>query len=289
MLDNITHIRHFFRNSVVQSSVLTLISLWFFLAIGFPSIFNKLPIFQQKWFGITTLVFYSIVCVLFIIPKEIPRIQKWYTAINSIVLMTFSALYFIRVNNSPFELLSLNLSTKLIFIPLACFIFFVNYHLLVGQRKSLLSLVGEVILYSLTTFSLVYYFDIDATAQRAFRVDFLESIFRLPLYLWLILASTVIAFTTTFSFKIKEYIDSVSTFLFLFTAVLQASVIINYLTIGYWAKTLLLLIIWDYLYQPVSNFLTHPNEKLFTKRLYLSTIYHIALIALVLFVNLQRV
>jgi hypothetical protein len=289
MPELLSRLRLFFLNSVVQSSVLTLISLWFFLAIGFPSIFTKLPIFQQKWFGITTLVFYSIVCILFIFPKEIPRLQKWYTAINSIILMTFSALYFIRVNNSPFELLSLNLSTRLIFIPLAFFIFLVNYHLLAGQRKSLLSLVGQVILYSLTTFSLVYYFDIDATAQRAFRVDFLESIFRLPLYLWLILASSVIAFVTTFSFKIKEHIDSISTFLFLFTAVLQASVIINYLTIGYWAKTLLLLIIWDYLYQPASNFLSHPNEKLFTKRLYLSTIYHIGLIAIVLFVNLQRV
>jgi hypothetical protein len=289
MPEILPRIRNFFQHSVVQSGVLTLISLWFFLAIGFPTIFAKLPIFQQKWFGITTLVIYSIVCILFVVPKQSPLIQKWYIALNSIILMTFSALYFIRVNNSPFELLSLNLSTRLIFLPLACFIFFVNYNLFTDQKNSLLSLVGQVILYSLTTFSLVYYFDIDATAQRTFRVDFLESIFRLPLYLWLILASAAIAFITTISFKIKEYIDSISTFLFLFTAILQSSVFVNYLTIGYWAKTLLLLIIWDYLYQPVSNFLSHPQENLFTKRLYLSTIYHIGLMALVLFVNLQKV
>jgi hypothetical protein len=113
MPEFLPRLRYFFLNSVVQSSVLTLISLWFFLAIGFPTIFNKLPIFQQKWFGIATLIFYSIACILFVLPKEISRSQKWYTAINSVVFMTFSALYFIRVNNSPFELLTLNLSTKL--------------------------------------------------------------------------------------------------------------------------------------------------------------------------------
>jgi hypothetical protein len=272
-----------------QSSLLTAVALVFFVVIGFPEFFSQVPLFQQRWFGIGTLLFYSLLSTTIFSSKSVSKIRRIGLWLNSFLLMFFSALYFIRLNNSPFELIALTINTKFIFVPLTAFIWYVNTVLLeTTKNKSWFpSLVGQIILIGLTAFSLVYYFDIDATSQREFQLDALEAIFELPLYVLIIFAATTGSFISSLSLKIKKNIDFITIFLFFFTTFLQVGIILNNLMLGYWAKTLIFLIMWDFIYKPTLNYLKHPNEKFFTKRLYLSTIYHVGLVFLVLLVNLK--
>ncbi len=272
---------------LLTSSSLSIVSLLCFIVIAFPSVFSRIPYFQPKWAGLLCIVsciaiavFSSFKC--FTDPRE-----RIFSTLQLSTVILVSTLYIVRINNSPFEFLTFKLSTGLICIPIAFFIFVITQQIL-KSTISIITLATVVVLASLTTFSLVYYFDIDNTTARDFTVEPLAYIFRLPNFIWVFINAFFIGLFTTLTFKLKSIIDTISvTFIFAIT-LFQSGIILNNMALGYWAKTLIFLIIWDFLYHPIHNYLKHPSENLFSRRLITSMIYHIALISLVLFMNLTR-
>ncbi|MBC7472022.1 MAG: hypothetical protein H7196_02025 [candidate division SR1 bacterium] len=282
-----TSIRSFlFENKgIIAASLLTILVVFFFFVIGFPQFFSSIRYFSQRWFGI------GVVCVYLIISFFICALQCWSlprlfsTWVQTNILFLFAIAYFIRLNNSSLNFSTFEISTELVFIPLSIFIFFVNKNLFQSNKTKVLYILGQVILISLCVFSLVYYIEIDNTAKRAYSNDLLLQLFKLPSYFWLVLSAFTISLISTLSLKLKESINALSIFIFFFLTTIQTEIILSNLNFGYWAKTLVLIIIWDYLFNAILSFLKYPEYDKHRVKLIISTVYHVALLVIIFLFN----
>lgn len=271
--------------SVIAASFLTILVVFFFFVIGFPQFFSSIRYFSQRWFGI------GVICVYLVISFFMCTLQKWSiprlfsTWIQTNILFLFAIAYFIRLNNSSLNFSTFEISTELVFIPLSIFIFFVNKNLFQSNKTTIIYILGQVILISLCVFSLVYYIEIDNTAKRAYSNDLLLQLFKLPSYFWLVLSAFTISLISTLSLKLKEWVNAFSVFAFFFITTIQTEIVLSNLNFGYWAKTLVLIIVWDYLFNAILSFLKHPEYDKHKVKLIISTVYHIVLLAVIFLFN----
>jgi hypothetical protein len=270
---------------VIAASLLTILVVFFFFIIGFPQFFSSIRYFSQRWFGVAIILVYLVVSFSLCLAQKWSKSRLFSTWIQTNILFLFAIAYFIRLNNSSLNFSTFEISTELVFIPLSIFIFFVNKNLFQSNKTTVIYTLGQVILISLCVFSLVYYIEIDSTAQRAYSNDFLLQIFKLPTYLWLVLSAFMISTISTLALKLKDPINLVSIFFFFFLTTIQTEIIVSNLNFGYWAKTLVLITVWDYLFNGVLSFLIHPDYEKHKAKIIVSTIYHIALLAIIFIFN----
>jgi hypothetical protein len=282
-----TNIRHFIsvHKGIIAAYLLTILVILFFFIIGFPQFFNSVRYFSQRWFGISVVFIYLIISLILCHLQKWTRLRLFSTWLQTNILFLFSIAYFIRLNNSSLNFSTFEISTELVFIPLSIFIFFVNKNLFESNKTTVIYTLGQVILISLCVFSLVYYIEIDNTAQRAYSNDFLLKLFKLPTYIWLVLSAFTIGLISTLTLKLKDSINFISVFLFFFLTTIQTEIILSNLNFGYWAKTLVLITVWDYLFNAVLSFLIHPDYNKHKAKLIISTLYHIALLAIIFLFN----
>jgi hypothetical protein len=269
------------------SVIISVVSLVCFSIIAFPSVFSRIPYFQPKWAGLLCIIICIAIAIYAAFTFVSEKRDRIFSILQISIVILISTLYIVRINNSPFEFLTLKLSTGLICIPIALYIFYITRQIL-KSSISLIPLATTVVLASLTTFSLVYYFDVDNTTARDFTIEPLAYIFRIPNFIWVFASAACIGIFTTLSFRLKSMIDTLSIVCIFTLTLFQSGIILNSMSLGYWAKTLIFLIIWDFLYHPILNYLKHPTENLFSRRLFVSIVYHVALISLILFINLTR-
>jgi hypothetical protein len=270
---------------VIAASTLTALVVFFFFIVGFPQFFNSIRYFSQRWFGVAVILIYLVFsfCICFL--QKWSRSRFFSTWIQTNILFLFSIAYFIRLNNSTLNFSTFEISTELVFIPLSIFIFFVNKNFFQSNKTNVIHTLGQVVLISLCVFSLVYYIEIDNTAQRAYSNDFLLQLFKLPTYLWLILSAFTIGLISTLSLKLKDITNILTVFLFFFLTTIQTEIILSNLNFGYWAKTLVLITVWDYLFNAVLSFLLHPDYDKHKAKIIVSTAYHIILLAIIFLFN----
>jgi hypothetical protein len=271
--------------SIISAGILAMLAVVFFLIIRFPEFFRPIHYFSQRWYGVAVLAIY--LCVSYILCN----IQDWSRSkllsiwLQTNILFLFSIAYFLRVNNNSITFSTIDISTGLVFIPLTIFIFLVNRNLFGKNIMSLAHNLGQVMLVSLCVFSLVYYIEIDNTSQRSFSNDFLLQVFRLPTYIWLVVGAFTISIISTLSLKVKEWVNSLYVFLFFLITTIQTEIILNNLNLGYWAKTLIVVIVWDYLFNAILSFLKYPDYNRHKIKLIVSTVYHIFLLVIIFLFN----
>jgi hypothetical protein len=268
---------------------LSILSALYFLIIAYPEYFSFIPGFSQRVFASFILVFYLVYSLAVCYFQDWSRRKVFSVWAQVALVFLFAVAYFTRINNVPLNLLGLTFSTYLVFIPLTAFVFVLNRNFFGVNRTSTIFGLGQTMLVSLTVFSLLYFLRLDNTGQRSTNNDFLNEFFKLGAEAWLLLGAFAISLSSTLSLKIKAYYDSFAIFIFFFVTILQSEVVLNYLKINYWGKTLILAIIWDYLFNAVRNFLSNPHEKNYFSKLVISTLYHLGLVVLILLFNLNKI
>jgi hypothetical protein len=276
----------FIKNSnIISASVLTALLFVFFLIIGFPQFFSGVGGFSQKWFSISVIGIYIVLSYLLCF------LQKWDFAklmsiwVQSNIFFLFAVTYFIRLNNSALNFSTFEISTDLVFIPLSIVFFIVHKNFFQENKTAVGFLIGQVVLISLCMFSLVYYIEVDNSSQRAYSNDFLLQLFKLPMYTWLTVGTFSISAISTLALKLKSRLNAFAIFGFFALALIEVELMLNSMNLGYWAKTLVLITVWDFLFNAILSFLRAPEYDKYRMSIIVSTIYHIFLLTCIFIFN----
>jgi hypothetical protein len=266
---------------VFAGSLLAGIATMFFLVIGFPDVFSGVQAFSQRWFGVTVVGLFVVVSFAVFARQEWGwgRVLSCWAQSN--ILFLFSSLYYIRINNSQLEFLSLRAGTAFVFLILSALIYLLVFTLIQNQNIPLYLHLAQTILIALTVFSLVYYIDADNTSERVLSYDWLTALFRLPTYLWVLTGSAAISGYSVLSLTISRWYEKLLIFFFFTVALLNVGILLNAMTIGYWAKTLIYTVCWDYIYNPIAQRIAIKNDRQFLVRFLISSVYHMALIGII--------
>jgi hypothetical protein len=267
---------------LIVATSLALLSGFFFLVIGYPDIFNSIPSFRQRWFG---LCIFGICLLLTYLScfyshwKMLKSISVW---MQSNVLLFFSFAYYLRLNNSDVGILGQKFDTGLVFIPLVVLIFTVNYNLFTTNKKRLLLVIPQVLLFCLQTFSFIGFLGIDRTTSRDFSQDWLSNVFNLPPLVWLLICAMAIGLVSVLNMKLQSLRKVLAFGLIFFVICFQILIAINTLNTSYWYKSLLFLVCWDFLFTPFAAVVNRVIDPKYKPKLSVSTMYHIGLFLLIL-------
>ncbi len=266
------------------SLIQALLAAWFFLVIGFKSLFISLPFFSQRYFGILILglaVSFSLLAALIYKQRWWESLSIW---IQSGLLTFYSFAYYLRISFTEFKFLNLDLNTGLVFIPLIMLIFLVNWNLFDRDSKKVYLLVLQIFVIIGQTFSFLNLLQADRTEIRAFSQDWLTTIFKLNNIYWLFLSSLSIALLSILSFKLVGIKKNLGLLVVFFVLCSQVILLIyNFNNFTYWYKTLLFVVFWDYIFNPFYTIASKISDPKFRPKLIISTFYHFILFLIILF------
>ncbi len=267
--------------NTLVSLKLSVVALLMFLVLGYPNILPDFLNLSQRWLGVITLSLYLVISFflcLFTRWKWKRKISVWA---QTNLLFIFSILYYLRLNSDSFNLVGVDFGPEVILIILGLFAFFVNRRLF---RRSFLReslLVGEVVLISLTSFSLVSLFEL--TQSTELDTAILEFVFNLPQLVWIGFASVSIALISALNngtTKAKNvFLFGVGFSLIFF----QMMMLLNFLNLSYWYKALLFLVFWDLTHTTSKSIVLDETSLNFYPKLIISTVYHILLFSVVFY------
>lgn len=277
--------------AVLAAFFLTVVSLSFFLTIGFPEVFDNLPFFKTRYFALGAVATYSIISILAVLITKRSSLRIFSILLQSNALMIASFTYFIRIFASEFSFFWVNANTNFIFLPLLLLIFFVNYNLFGEYKNYFYVTAAKVFLFIILFFSIIDFIEVDKTSLRDFFYDWLSYFFNLPPAALLGICALLVSAVSIFILDIKNSVKQIAVY-FLFSFIALQSLLIVYFVdfgdfkgIGYWHKALLGFILWDYFYAPFIVATTGVKDYKYRPRLIVSTFYHLILFILVLKFN----
>jgi hypothetical protein len=266
----------------ITATVLSILSAWFFLVIGYPNLFAKLPFFTQRWFGLGILTACLVTTYLACYYSNWKLTKFWSVFVQSNLITLFSFAYYLRLNNSILGVGNVIISTSLVFIPLTALIFLVNLNLFGSKESKIYLILPQVLVITLYTFSFLSFINLDRTDVRDFSQDWLLFLFNLPLIFWLVLGSVAIALVSTLNSNVgfdRRKIGLVVLFGFL---IFQALCLIYSLRFTYWYQTLLLIVVWDFLFHPFKLIMNQVKDPKFRPKMVVSSFYHAFLFFIVM-------
>ncbi len=209
--------------------------------------------------------------------KKISLLKFISLYFQSFLFLFFSYSYVISIDNEVFYLFaSLFIS---IFLFIHCWCFLNNY------RFNFYLILFEILIFSLQKFSWLVFLESNKLETLLFNQEIFRNIFNLPTFFWQFITSLSISLVTINSFKINSYKKYLKYLIFLCFIILQFLYIINIfsITLGYWQKTLLLIVVWDYLYKPLAREIKNILVKNFYSKFWFSTLYHFLILVIVYF------
>lgn len=265
--------------AILLALILSLISLAYFSVTAYSDLFFRIfPNLSIRWFGVFCVFLVLTVALIASFSKENKLKDKLELLLLSLIPIFFCYSYFLGVETRGFY--------PYIFGVLPTLIFVINYNLFNNRKFYLYLIVIQVMLFSLQTFSLINFFNVDRVAAREFRRDLLALIFNLSDTVWLTICSIAVSYVSLFSLNIKKPLKiEIAYFCLLFFMNFQTLWIIDKIAfIGflYWQKALIFLVIWDFLFLPIKAIIFNEKDEKYKPRLLVSTAYHTFLILLIL-------
>jgi len=275
-----------FKVNLIASLTATCLSglaLAFFINILFPESLRSFGVIGQRWFSLSVTGLYLLFVYFFCsLHSNWSREEKIKVGLQSFLLTIFAFAYGFRLNGLAFTYAGLNLNTNLIFVPLIGLIWLVNYRLFDIKSLKLPLLLPQIGLLSLFIFSFLYFIDLDRTFLRIFGQDILAQIFGLPSIIWLILTSIGLTLITVLNLEIHTLGRNLIFTLIIFWLIFQSLLLLdtlNFLT--YISKTLLFVIIWDFLFEPIKRIATAKPDATKTQ-IWIWAAYHALLFGIVI-------
>jgi len=270
---------HFLKENkeTILATLVALISLLYFLVTAHSSLFEEFfPGFRIRIFslGIAFIVF--VVSFLVIYFSNNTTFKKFLLLAESLLMLFFSYSYFLSIENRNFY------PIILAFLP--AFIFFIHLSLFTGKWTNIYTSLSQVLLFVLQTFSLLNFFSADRVAARSFSQDTLSLVFNLPEVVWLIICAFGVSVVSLNYLKIDKIKTNLYFFGIIFWIVIQllyVSEAIMFKNFFYWEKTLIFIIMWDFLLAPLAFIARGLQDDKYRPRLAVSTVYHLFLVVLV--------
>ncbi len=256
-----------------------LLSLFFFIIIGFPEITVYSIFFKQRTLGLAILSLIFLFTFLVVYYSKFSNYQKISYWLQSNILTFFSFAYFLRLNAAVVNFSNFNIDTRLVALPLSGFILYANYQLLTINQRKLTYLVPQIVIIAVQAYSFVNLIKLDRTSIRSFSYDWLALLFNLPGFIWFVVCALAITLVSLLSYKLKTKKQNLIFGLILFVLLFQALFAIDHIAgLSYWYKTFLFLVFWDFIYNPIYTISNQINDTKYQPKLVVSAIYHFVLI-----------
>lgn len=274
---------------VILSVVLALSAIVSFVLVGYK---ESIGFSLQQHFKILLIPLSVYMVTSLILSSFVYKTHKkmWQSWIISNVLLFASFIYYLRVHHASILHNDwINLDTGLIFIPLGLMILILNLNLFLDKKIQIWVQRSIIFFYIFIGFSFADVILADRTSQRLFDIPWLDNLFSIPVVYWLALAGLLIPVVSTFNLSFKKVSNYIISIIISYIFVLQSFFIVYVISlgyfdgIGYWHKSLMTFIIWDYLQGPISTALKNDKDYRYKERLFINAFYHFLLILLVLF------
>jgi hypothetical protein len=252
-----------------------------FLVFGYPEFFTFIPNFRSRWVGLLSISFYSLVILIIAYFGKWSKKRGLSIWFQSNILVIYALVYFLRFNSSQIFLAGTTIDKNYILIPILSFIFIVNKQLFNQLKKTNLLLVIEVLLITISTYSILDLLKITISDALTFNYQFLLEFFNLPQVFWVCFSAFIISFLSTLNLKVNKY-SEVVIFTLLFTTLnVSMFYIINQLNMTYWYKSLLFLCFWDFIYSPFNSIIHRESDTNFISKISISFLYHLILFVVI--------
>jgi len=267
---------------VFVALILSSLAGFLYSIVGFRSLYEVIPFFRLRWFLLGFISLYLGVSFLGSFNGKYTLRESFEIWVNSFLMLMVSFIYYARINFfTNFPVLGLDLSSRMVFIPLTLLIFLINFNLFGKRSRSLVFTAPQILLIALQGFSFISTINTDVTFERDFSVVWLQWLFDVPIFWWLVISAFFISFVSISSLKLK--IKDALLYLGLFFVLsLQAILSIYILQITYWYQAILFLIIWDFLFVPVVMIALKKSDLKFMPKLWISSFYHLFLFTLII-------
>jgi hypothetical protein len=274
-------IENFLKNNCASTIALieTLLGLTFFLTISYPQIFSSFEFFTQRWFSISIMVL--AITLSYIFAFYFKKTEGFWSSFSiwfqSTILTFYSFAYYLRLSNNSLRILDHEFTTGIIFIPLSLLIFFFHYNLFSENKRVFWIVFSQVMLILIYTYSFVNFLSIDNTFDRSFTLNWLDLIFAWPSWIWILISSAFISYVSFVNLdspiKVKRIFIIISFFL-----IMQTMILIYFFgESSYWKKTLLSLIVWNYLITNLVPIALKTKDINYRPKLIIASIYHFVL------------
>jgi hypothetical protein len=278
---------YFYRVYLV-STILAVLAFLLFLTIGFPESFNRLSFFSQRWFGLGFLMLYLIISYLSGYLLAFTNSRLFSTWVQSNLLLIISLLYYSRINfGSEFTFWEITFTSRIMLFPLSILIFIINLNLFGKLERKLYYLLPQILLFSLQLYSFLEAIKVDSTFDREFFVFWIEWIFRIDTFYWILFSGFSIAAISIFSLEINDIKKKISHWLLFGFLSFQILLFIYLLKLPYWYQTLLFLIVWDYIFVAYTTIAEEVKDDRFFAKFLISSFYHCLVFLAVIFTYLR--
>jgi hypothetical protein len=236
----------------------------------------RLELVSQLSFAVMVLL--DVVLVYFITTK----IRKGlYIFLALFVMQLVCFLYTFRLSGTVlFHIGSWTVTTNLVVLLLPIIIFWQCLDIINNRNTLLLKILqaGFIFAQLYSTISLLNSLTYDSELQ-------VNSIYKLirqvPFYVWSTFSAFVVALLTSYGLRKRT-----ATFIFVLLVMIPTlNIIMLTRTTTFWYQTLLALIVWDLIYQPIFEVDQDVNDSRALPKLFVSSVYHIFLFACVLCIN----
>lgn len=275
--------------TIIVASVLTLLAWIYFIFLGYSE-FIEFDWRDNLWLAILPFALYmviSLVTAVFSFKTTSKTWQSW--AIVNIFLIV-SLLYYFRVYGGPLNFLNFSASTTLVFVLLTFLIFLLNLGVFTVKKIHPVLIKFLAFFYIFVAFSLV---DVLSVEKGSYLDDFnyswLETAFLYKFLIIFLLFSAFFALTSLFNLKFTNFKNSLIVFLLYFVFIFQLFFFVYifsfgfYDGLGYWHKSLMMFVLWDYLHTPFITAIKDKSDYRFKQRLVVHSFYHLILFFFVLY------
>lgn len=262
---------------IVLATLVALLSTFYFLVTAYSSLFEEIfPGFRIRIFGLSIALLVFVVTLVAVYLTHNSSFKKGLLLTQSVLLLFFSYSYFLSIENRNFY--------PIILAILPAFLFFVHLTLYTGKWVNIYTVLSQILLLVLQTFSLLNFFSADRVAARSFSEDTLSLVFNLPEAFWLIICAFGVSVVSLNYLKLATAKLNIYFFGLIFWLVIQILYItqaILFKNFFYWEKTLIFVIMWDFLLAPLLIIAKGVQDDKYRPRLAVSTAYHLFLLILV--------
>ncbi|NJL97123.1 hypothetical protein HC864_04925 [Candidatus Gracilibacteria bacterium] len=251
------------------------------MATTYPEIITNYTGLRVRELGLIILIIYMIISGLFCYFIDWKITRKLSVWAQSNLLFVFSIIYYLRLNNDSFNFLGYTFTSILIILPIAFLIFLVNERLFKRSFLKEAYLIGEMILLSLTTFSLVSLLDLSSFA--VVENSLLQTIIDLPSQIWLGFTAFSVGLVSSLNLGTNKGRYVILYWLGFGFFSLQLMTVLGFLNFNYWYKSLLFLIFWDFIFGAVRAIVHSESTVNYRPKLLISSVYHITLFVVVFY------
>lgn len=244
-------------------------------AIGVPNIkLENLIIFTSLCLTVLDIIF------VYLMPKR--SLTKSLHIFFALITLQISAfLYSLKIYGTELFKVGPIMVTTSIVIPILAIIIFLQALDIIQNKNRMWVNIAQVFVILNQLFSTVKLFDENSFSKKNFGSSIFNTIFDFPPFVFVMFATIALAILSTYNLK-----QGLTRFIFVVGMMFPILNLLLYTRAStYWYQTIMALIVWDMIYNPMFEAEKEHTDKNVMARLMVSSVYHLALFVLVLVFN----